>query len=396
MNINGLKILITTPHFPYPLVGGERIKLFNLIKHLSKNNKVFLVSLDRGYEVKDEFIDVLKNMNVETYVFKINKLLSTISAGILTLFRNPLEIEYFRHSQFRNKINEIAAKNNIDFILNFFIRTAEHVKNIPVKKILMAEDCRSYYQRRTSKTSRHLRQKLVRAYDAYKLTEYESNIGNYFDITTVVTQEDYKQFKLLNPNTKIRIISEGVDFDIFRPTIDAIDRKDILFLGKLDVWANIIMIRKIADEIFPLILKVKPDTKLNIAGANPVSEIMDLKSKSINIIPNPENIASFYQESAVFLHPHLGGSGIQNKVLESMSSGCPVVTSPCGANEISIINGKNGFIANNNQEFANYTIELLNDINLREKIGKNAREYIISEKSWNSVFADLDKIIEEL
>jgi glycosyltransferase involved in cell wall biosynthesis len=396
MNTSGLNILIATPHFPYPLIGGERIKLFNLIKHLSKNNKVFLVSLDRGYEVKEEFIDVIKSMNVETHVFYIHKWISTLSAGLLTLFRHPLEIEYFRHAKFRKKINEIIENNKIDLVLNFFIRTAEHVKNIPVKKILIAEDCRSYYQRRTSNSSNHLRQKLERKYDAFKLSKYEADILNYFDITTVVTQEDFHQFYLLNSKAEIRIISEGVDYNFFSPVVEAKNRKDILFLGKLDVWANIIMVKKIVNEIFPLILKSNPEAKLNIVGSNPTREILDFQSTSINIHKNPENITSYYQQSAVFLHPHLGGSGIQNKVLESMSSACPVVTSPSGANGINIINGINGFIADNNEEFTSYTIELLNNNNLREKIGNNARNYIIREKSWESVFSAWDKMIEEI
>jgi glycosyltransferase involved in cell wall biosynthesis len=396
MKTSGLNILLATPHFPYPLIGGERIKLNYLIKHLAKNNKVFLVSLDRGYEVKDEYINEIKSLNVDTNVFKINNLKSTFYAGFFSLFRHPLEIEYFNNSGFNKKIKEIIENNHIDLILNFFIRTAEHVKNLPVKKILIAEDCRSYYQSRTSDASSNLKQKLIRQYDSKKIAKYESEIMNYFDITTVVTQEDYFQMKILNPKAEIKIISQGVSTEIFRPSQQKIDRKDILFLGKLDVWANILMVQKIVNEIFPLIKKSIPDAKLNIVGSNPVKEIINYANESIIIHQNPKDIAEYYQKSAIFLHPHIGGSGIQNKVLEAMSVGCPVVTSPSGANGIDIINFKNGFIAQNVKEFADFSIQLLKDSELNNKIGHNSREYIKLEKSWDSVFIQWDKMISEL
>lgn len=396
MKTSGLNILITTPHFPYPMIGGERIKLFNLLRHLAKKNNVFLVSLDRGYEVRQEYIDVIKSLGVDTTVFKINNVTAAFSAGLFTLFRNPLEIEYFEHSKFRNRINEIMNNHNIDLVLSFFIRTAEHVKKLAVKKILMAEDCRSYYQSRTSKSSKKLRQKLVRRYEAVKIARYESDVMNYFDRTTVVTEEDRKQMLNLNPKAEIRIISQGVDSDIYAPAIDAKDRNDILFLGKLDVWANILMINKIVFEIFPLIKKANPSAKLHIAGANPAKEILVFQSESIHIHQNPVDISPFYQNAAVFLHPHTGGSGVQNKVLEAMASGCPVVTSQSGANGINITNGENGYIAGSNEEFANFTTEMLLNINHREKVGISARQYVKAEKSWETVFNAWDNMIEEL
>ncbi|MDT3740040.1 MAG: glycosyltransferase [Candidatus Kapabacteria bacterium] len=396
MKTSGLNILIATPHFPFPMIGGERIKLFNLIKHLAKKHNVFLVSFDRGYEVRQEYIDVIKSLGVDTTVFKINHIAAALSAGLFTLFRNPLEIEYFEHSKFRNQINEIMNNHKIDLVLSFFIRTAEHVKKLPVKKILVAEDCRSYYQKRTSESSKKLRQKFIRGYDAVKIARYESDIMNYFDRTTVVTEEDRKQMLKLNPAADIRIISQGVDTDIYTPSIDAKDRNDILFLGKLDVWANILMVNKIVLEIFPLIKKANPGVRLHIAGANPVKGILNFQSESIQIHQNPVDITPFYQKAAVFLHPHSGGSGVQNKVLEAMASGCPVVTSQSGANGINISNGENGYIAGCNEEFAHYTIEMLTNKNQREKVGINARQYVETEKSWESVFKAWDNMIDEL
>ena len=396
MIISGLNILVTTPHFPYPMIGGERIKLFNLIKHLSENNKLFLVSLDRGYEIRDEYVDVVKNLGIETFTYKINSLTATLKAGFFSIFRNPLEIEYFNNSGFNDKIKEIVSKHKIDLIINLFVRTAESVKSIPVKKILLAEDCRSYYQKRTADVTDKLFEKIRRNYDSKKLAKYESEIMNHFDITTVVTDDDLLQMRKLNSDAKIRIFSQGVDSEYFKPANPHESGQNILFLGKLDMLANIMMVRSLTENIFPLILQKLPSAKLIIAGSSPGSEILKLQSESIIINSNPNNIAECYQNSSIFIHPHQGGSGIQNKVLEAMSSGCVVITSPSGANGIDIENGINAYIANDYQEFAEIAVELLQNPEKRQFIGNNARQYIIQNKSWKSELDNFDKIMYEL
>jgi glycosyltransferase involved in cell wall biosynthesis len=396
MKKSGLKILITTPHFPLPMIGGERIKLFNIISHLSINNKIYLVSLDRGLKIENEYIKILEDMGIETYTFKINNFSATIKSILYSTFRHPLEIEFFNHHEFKLQIDKLVNELQFDLIINLFVRTAEYVKNYNIKKILLAEDCRSYYQKRTAKISNNLIEKIKRKYDSNKLAKYEADIMNYFDITTVVTSEDLEQMKYLNNTAGIKILSQGVDTNYFKPIIKQSDRKGLLFLGKLDTWANILMVEEIINSIFPQIIKYKPDAELTIAGANPSEKIIGYNSKNIHIIENPDNIADLYQNAAIFIHPHNGGSGIQNKVLEAMASGCVVITTVSGANGIKMINKVNGIVAKNNTEIIDSAIELLKDEEQRQVISDNAVKYIHENKSWKSVFNDLDDILEEL
>ncbi|MGA2296264.1 MAG: glycosyltransferase [FCB group bacterium] len=392
----GLNILFTSAHFPYPLIGGERVKEYNIIRHLAQNNRVILVCLDRGYEVKPEYLDEMKKINVEPYYFHINNFNAMASAAAFTPFGKPLESNFFRHSQFRNKILDIVSNNRIDLIINFFIRTAEHVKDLKIKKMLMAEDCRSFYQYQTFKASKNLRQRIVRSYEAGKLRKYEAEIMNHYDITTVVTEEDYRQMRELNSIADIRILMQGVDTELFCPPEHNSIRKDMLFIGKLDVWTNILMVRKIIHEIFPYIHEKNPDAKLLIVGANPVKEILKEQNENIIIHANVVDIVPYLQNAVVFLHPHEGGSGIQNKVLEAMSCACPIITTKSGTNGIGIQSGINGFIAENISNFIRYTLDLLNSSELRYSIGINARKYILENHTWEPIFTQLDEIISEL
>ena len=391
--VEGLNILFTTADFPYPLIGGERIKQFYILKHLASNNNIFLVGLDHGYKITKDYLDELIKIGIKPFAFEVNHIKAYMNAALFSPLGHPMEIEFFRHKGYKNKIREILKSNKIDLTLTHFIRTAEFVKNLKTKKILFAEDCRSHYQERTYKVSNNLRQKLIRNYEYKKLRKYETEILNSFNITTLVTNEDVMQMKSLNPNADIRLLSNGVNQDIFVPPLDNKIRKDILFVGKLDCWANELIVDRIVNIIFPEIIKEKPNTRLHIVGANPKKKLFKIINDNIQIHADVTNIVPFLQKAALFLHPHVGGSGIQNKVLEAMSCGCPVVTTQSGARGIDIINGQNGFVADSKDEFVEYSLRLLDDSELRNQIGKNARNLAVSNHSWENIFNTLDDII---
>ena len=393
--IKGQNILFTSAQFPFPLIGGERIKQYYLLKHLARENKIFLVCLDRNYRVTDSDMDELRKINIKPFLFHINPLKAYSSAAFFSPFGGPLEIEFFRNKGFKQQVDEILRKEKIDLIINFFLRTTEVVKNYKIKKILLAEDCRSFYQYGTSKVSDNFREKAIRFYDSLKLKKYEADIMNSFDVTTVVTEEDRYQMRELNSQSRIEILSNGVDTVKFCPPDINDYRKDLIFVGKLDCWTNILMVKRIVQEIFPGIKEKNPGIILHIVGASPVKEILVYQNESVLVHADVQDIVPHLQTAAIFLHPHIGGSGIQNKVLEAMACECPVITTPSGARGIKINPGVNGFITDNNTDIINIANELLNDNATINAVGKFARAHILKYHTWDSIYNDLEKIIHE-
>ncbi|MFA6571996.1 MAG: glycosyltransferase, partial [Bacteroidota bacterium] len=108
------------------------------------------------------------------------------------------------------------------------------------------------------------------------------------------------------------------------------------------------------------------------------------------------DMVPFLQSARVFLHPHIGGSGIQNKLLEAMACGCPIVTTPTGIQGINGVHGTDVLIGKNNTELIENTIAVLTDNQLAEKLSVNSCTLIRRTHSWESVFSDLDKIILEV
>lgn len=392
-----LKILFLSPRLPYPLIGGDRVKPYNILKHLGQHHDVTLVSLYQGVSAPKEYTDELEKLGIKLHVVSLDPIKAGIRTAIMTLSSDfPLEIAYYNQPEFGFLVEKLQKQENFDVGIAFFMRTAEYIKTMPFKKILMSEDCRLVYQQRSSDETKSLKQKLVRRWEVKKLKKYEPRIVNYFDAVTLVTNEDIESMKLSNLNANYRLLTNGTDIQKFVPPQNNDNRKDILFLGKLDIQANVLMLKRIAQDIFPAIKQQVPEVKLKIVGAKPPAEVKKLVGNGIELYPDVPDAVPWLQSAQLFLHPHTGGSGIQNKLLEAMACGCPVVTSPTGNQGIHALNGRDAFIANNNKEFIDYSVKLLKDKDLADTISQNCRKLIEETHSWELVYRQMDDILSEL
>ncbi len=390
-----LNILFLTARFPYPLVGGDRVKPHYTLKYLSKFHNVTLVSFHQGKDIPDEHRKVIENMGIDVDIIKLNPLKAAANIVFKHPFSIPLEIAYYNQPEFKNKVEELFNKKNFDLCFAFFMRTAEYIKNKKIPKVLIAEDCRVLYQKRSYQESKNLLQKAVRYWEYIMLKKYEKNIVNYFDFNTFVTENDISSIKKQNDKANYFLLTNGTEINYFTPSnLDFSKRTGILFSGKLDIWANEIMLDRIINKIFPLIKIEIPNAMLNIVGANPKPNLKKLTLANVNLNFNVPDMLPYLQQARVFLHPHTGATGIQNKILEAMSCGCPVVTTPTGIQGINATHNIQCLIGRTNEELAKHTIELLKNDELANEISKNARKLIVNSNSWETVNKQLDELLK--
>jgi glycosyltransferase involved in cell wall biosynthesis len=391
-----VKILFLTPRLPFPLIGGDRVKPFNLLKDLAKNHKVTLVTFYQGKSNPSDYIKKIEELGVEVFVIPLNPIRAAFSC-LFRFFRfKPIEIAYYYNRKYQKKIDELLKTRNFDVGFSFFMRTAEYLKKKKIKKILIAEDSRVLYQSRSFQESRNFPQKVIRYYEFLSLKMYEPSIINKFDITTFVTEEDINFAKKFAPKAIIKLLTNGTDTDKYKPS-DFNIRDTLLFTSKFDVWANRLMAERIIYKIMPIVRKDFPEIKLTFVGANPSKWHRDQAANgNIELFENVPDMVPYLQRARVYLHPHVGASGIQNKLLEALSCGCPVVTTTSGNQGIYGEHNTHLMIGDTNEEIARHIIELLKNNELSEKISINARQLITDTHSWNRVYNEMDKIIMEI
>lgn len=390
------RVLFLTPRFPWPLIGGDRIKSYHLLKHLARSHEVTLVTFSHGSRATEEQEASMKKIGIDLHSVPLNPVVAGLRSA-MSLFNDlPLEIAFYTQPQFARKVEELCTTRNFDLGISFFMRSAEYIRNRPFKKILIAEDCRLMYQSRSSEASESMRQRIIRQWEAHRLRYYEPKVAGHFDCTTLVTQEDIAAMRRQNPNAQYALLTNGVELDVFTPNFDIKSRSGILFVGKLDVWANEQMARLIIRDILPSIRAARPDTTLSIVGANPSTALRRLAGEGVEIHANVPSVKPYMQSAAVFLHPHKGASGIQNKALQAMACGCPVATTLTGIQGIAVRHGEDVLVAKTTDELAEHALTLLNEPEYALRLARNARKVIEANHSWGAIDRAFDNILAEL
>ena len=391
-----LNILFLTPRFPFPLYGGDRIKSYHLLKHLSKRHNVTLVTFNHRRLPSPEQLSAIRELGIELHTIVLNPVKAGIRCVKSLMSGNPLEIAFYNQPEFTSVVDQLCRERQFDLGVSFFMRTAEYIKYKTFPKILIAEDCRTMYQSRSFEASDSFKQKIVRWWEVKKLKEYEPEITKYFDVTTLVTKDDIEGMRSQNSRAEYRLLTNGVELDVFAPNFDQKNRSGLLFAGKLDVWANEMMVKKIAMELMPEIHKQIPSVEFSIVGISPSALVLNLQNEKVKVHANVPRMQDYMQSAAIFLHPHQGGSGIQNKILQAMSCGCPVVTTPTGIQGIPVEHGRDVLVGKTDEEIISHVVYLLRNPDEREKLARNARAVVEQYHSWESIYKSLDSILDEL
>ena len=211
-----------------------------------------------------------------------------------------------------------------------------------------------------------------------QLNGFRSMTGN---VNVFISEYSTKLWDISCDNT---VIHHSVDTELFSPN-ESVSPE---------------MVEKI---VKPHVLSVVNDFKnrdycCNYSGWKRITE--DLNTRLIGTcsegLSEPaesiEDLVDAYNHASVFLNTSTV-SPVPTSLLEAMACGCAVVsTATCMIPEI-IENGVNGFISNNEDELKEYIQQLLGDKELRDKLGKAARETVIQNFSeekfidnWNETF----------
>ena len=137
------------------------------------------------------------------------------------------------------------------------------------------------------------------------------------------------------------------------------------------------------ENCWKIIIKKLPHTKFVIAGRNPSLKIKKLNNeKNITVTGEVSSIIDVLKESKVSIAPMISGSGMQFKVLESMSESIPVVATEIGLGDLKSVIGRDILVSNDPLEFSDYVIRLLLDDKFCQKIGENGKKYLLKNHSY--------------
>jgi O-antigen biosynthesis protein len=154
------------------------------------------------------------------------------------------------------------------------------------------------------------------------------------------------------------------------------DRMDIFFLGSFVHKPNIDGLLWFVREIWPSVSIRLPNVKLIVAGNGPTEEVLALNGPKILVKGYVPDTYPCFQNSKVFIAPLRFGAGVKGKIVESMSHGLPVVTTPIGVEGLNLENGENVFVADSPDDFSEKIFRLFDDEALWQRLSSGGLEFV--------------------
>jgi len=160
------------------------------------------------------------------------------------------------------------------------------------------------------------------------------------------------------------------------------EREHIAFLGNYRHTPNVVAVKWFVENVIPLLTMELPEVKFLIYGAHVSDEVKKLESKNVKVKGYVESLDEVFKKCRIFIAPLQSGAGIKGKVIECLSYGVPAVLSPIAAEGTGIKDDFEALIAENPKEWVLAIKRLYTDVELWNKISKNALDFVKKEYSF--------------
>lgn len=232
----------------------------------------------------------------------------------------------------------------------------------------------------------------LRPYNVWKWRRLERRAQDSFDATIYISPVDATTANKRSSSNTCVIPNGFTELRCHRDPADA-NNATIGFLGDMSYPPNISAALRLAKRIFPSVHTILPDAKLLIIGRNPSASIQALKSPEITVTGTVDDIGPYLAKVTVFVFPMIEGAGLQNKILDAMCAGVPVVTTPIAAASLGAVSGNQLLIGETDRELARHALEILRDPDAAAELSRRGHAFTTHTFSWNSLLPSYERLL---
>lgn len=386
-----MNILFVSAVLPYPLHSGGQVRIYNLLKRLSQKHEITLYAF-------------IRDKKEEIYVKELSfcKKVVTVMRGrawqpryfIQSLFTSfPFLYETYNNRQMRKYLRtELANRYDLIHLEPGYVWASLPRTNTPV---IVSEHNIEHevYQ----KFADHFRLPLFRPlmhWDVAKMDSWEHRIWKAAAQVTAASDDDRDYIRGVVDKSKITVVKNGVDTKQFsfhpKKTI-SFSHPVFLYAGAFRWIQNIDAAEYLLGSVWPLMRATYPKATLRIVGKNPPPRLRNLAAGGVSFLEFVEDIHKEYISADIFLAPIRVGGGTKYKIIESMASGLPVVTTPVGAGGINIHGGKEVWIAQTPEEILDRVHDIIRGTTRKNAL-KRARKLVEDNYNWEHIADTLDGV----
>lgn len=389
------EILFLTHRVPWPPNRGDKIRSHHILRKLMEHRSVHLACFADDETEASEDSDIKASL---ASVQIVHRSKPNWRAGIEAIASGkPVSLTSFESAEIQVYVRDILKTRPIDCIFVFSGQMAQFVPDDFSGRLIMdfadvdSAKFESYADEGAGPMAWINRRegKLLRA--------FEKQVGRIAEYSLFVSEAEAKLFRQRSglDDQKVKAVGNGIDLDFYDPAkVTAIKRTHkgplIIFTGQMDYRPNVEAVVSFAKEVMPKILKQHPDAQFAIVGRSPTTDVSRLDGMNGTIVTGSvDDIRCWLKAADIVVAPLRIARGIQNKVLEAMAMGKPVVASAAAAQGIEAVDGEHFCVADDVQHEAQLVCDLLSDSKKAQTLGDNASALIRSTYSWETRLADI-------
>lgn len=374
------RILVLTPRFPYPVVGGDRLRIYEICRELSRHHDLSLLSL---CESKEEMRSVPPGDGIFAKIERVflPKWRSVLNVLAAVPGQTPLQIAYYQSAEFAERVGKLLSEH--DVCIAHLIRTGHYVREAGKPVILEMTDAISLNYKRVGelKKARGFRSWVYR-FEAERLLRYERAALESFAAVTLVSELDRAFLLDGRRGDNVLVCSNGVDLDALPFRDRRISEPVVAFIGNMSSIQNLDACFYFAEEILPRV-RARLRCTFRAVGRIKPSDARRLGAiEGVEVFGNVASIPDAVGNARVGIAPVRLGAGVQNKVLEYMALGLPVITSPVALEGLQARAGVDLLVASTPEEYVAQLEALWHDEALRTRLAASAYRYVREHHSW--------------
>lgn len=441
-----MKILYIVPYVPNLI----RVRSYELLRTLAQRDHQITLATLWSTPQDQADLQALAAMGFELLAQPLSMYRSLWNSVCALPTRSPLQAVYCWQPALAQQLQRLLATTTFDVMHVEHLRGAAYGLDLkrtmqamasPIPVIWDSVDCISYLFSQAARHRKRLASRWLNQLELRRTPAYEGGLVQQFARVLVTSPVDRQALYDLAVQASIRpgkggpaangdvfaqrlvVLPNGVDLACFCPTggtvhpaVNEQQPATIVFSGKMSYHANVTAVLHLVQEIMPLVWRHRPDVRVQIVGKDPPAVIRALATQGlltskeqnkeqksdqkpeqrgcVEVTGTVPNVPPYLRQATIAVAPVLYSAGIQNKVLEAMACGTPVVASAQAVAGIAARAGQDFLLAAHSQHFADQILALLHDPQRRQQLGAAGRRYVEQHHSWPTMVDHLEQIYQ--
>jgi sugar transferase (PEP-CTERM/EpsH1 system associated) len=392
------EILFLAHRIPYPPDRGDKIRSWNVLKHLGTLGRVHLACFadDEADAAHLGALRAAMGGSLGEAHVEVRRKAKLFAAAEALALGKPISLAMFASEGMASFARHILAQPEVGAVYAFSGQMAQFVP-APCRQLFVMD----FVDMDSAKFGDYAGAgplRWVHAREARTLFAYERETAARADTSLFVSEAEAGLFRTHAPEANVRAISNGIDLDYYDP--DAYFPREpsagpmIVFTGQMDYRPNVEAVIAFAERTLPIVRVGAPQARFVIVGRNPAPAVRRLAEREgVVVTGSVPDVRSWLAVADVVVAPLRIARGIQNKVLEAMAMARPVVASPAAFEGIDAEPGRDLLVADGPQEEASAVLRLLADPSAAQAMGQAARQRVETGYRWEARLTPLAELL---